>query len=66
MGKGGLGEIEEEDFEYLIDWCGQYWDMGRKYGDGKNGKARRKIFEVGIGSRGKNTGIFSKGRVAKG
>lgn len=31
-------------------------------GKGKDG---RKVFEVGIGSRGKNTGVFSEGRIAK-
>lgn len=34
-------------------------------GKGKDGKAGRKVFEVGIGGRGKNTGVFSKGRIAK-
>lgn len=37
----------------------------RTEGKGKDGKVGTKVFEVSIGGRGKNTGIFSKGRIAK-
>lgn len=46
---------------YIGIWGG---NMGTE-GKGKDGKAGRKVFEVGIGGRGKNTGVFSKGRIAK-
>jgi len=45
-----------------VIWGG---NMGME-GKGRNGKTGGKVFEVGIGGRGKNTGVFSKGRIAKG
>lgn len=41
------------------------WGRKGTEGKGKDGKAGRKVFEVDIGGRGKNTGVFSKGRIAK-
>lgn len=35
-------------------------------GKGKDEKARRKVFEMSIGGRGKNAGVFNTGRIAKG
>lgn len=43
MRKGGLEETREEDSGYLIDWCGRYWDMEQKYGDGRKEKKMERL-----------------------